>query len=328
MSSETSIEWTDHTFSPWWGCTKVHAGCKNCYAETMDARWAGKGKEHWGPSAARRMIVGEWGKPGEWNRAAKRKLGRRARVFCASMCDIFEDFNGVVENQLGQRLYRDGEDRVRTQETPLPVTVVWLRWRVWELIMKTPNLYWLLLTKRPENIERMVPPAWLVKWPDNVMTGTSPCDQETADVCVPALLRTPGPHFLSCEPLIGPIDFAKIPDEWDRPPGHGSPTLLGDIEWVIFGGESGGGARPCNIEWIRSGVAQCRAAGIAPLVKQLGANVHWNGIGTPEEPVFPGAARREDVGGAFRVYLKDSKGGDMQEWPEDLRVRQWPKEAS
>lgn len=89
MSSETKIQWTDHTFNPWWGCTKVHDGCKNCYAEAFDKRVGGA---HWGTRASRRMILGEWGNPAKWNKVAAAS-GVRARVFCASMCDLFEELD-------------------------------------------------------------------------------------------------------------------------------------------------------------------------------------------------------------------------------------------
>lgn len=245
MSANSAIEWTTHTFNPWWGCTKVHQGCKNCYAETLDHRWGG---DHWGPSNPRRMVLGEWSKPAQWDKAAK-AAGERHRVFCASMCDLFEDLD------------RD-HPVFDQQDKPVEMahhagrfwTIPDLRARVFQIIEETPNLLWLLLTKRPENITRMVPPGWLTRWPDNVMTGTSPCDQETADKCIPHLIDVPGSHFLSVEPMLGPVDLSDF----------------GGIDWVICGGESGPGARPMDPKWARSLRDQCVGAGVPFHFKQWG----------------------------------------------------------
>ena len=338
MSENSNIEWTDHTFNGWWGCTKVHAGCKNCYAES-----------HWGNNP-RRMILGEWGKPAKWNKEAE-KAGRRARVFCSSMCDVFEDYNGLVVDQQGN---------------DAKWSVDGLRRRIFTIIEETPHLEWLLLTKRPENIRPMVPLRWLDNWPDNVMTGTSPCDQATADKCIPELLKVPGRRFLSCEPLIGPIDlrlsrelladmmgkypFPGLEDEYRTKRHH-------RIHWVIAGGESGHGARPCQTAWLRSLKRQCEDAGVPFFCKQLGATVidddhagafssytQWvnkaqswiGGTGAlcydaKDRPCLIGADfKRADQEGAFPVRyfipveLNHKKGGDPAEWPADLRVRQFP----
>lgn len=319
MSTGTRIEWTDHTFNPWWGCTKVHAGCKNCYAEALDRRWGG---DHWGPKGPRRMVLGEWSKPAKWNAAAK-AAGRVDRVFCASMCDLFEDYDGPVVDQQGRPVpMRDSVDNW---------TVPGLRRRVFDLIDDTPHLLWLLLTKRPENVLEMVPPAWLRRWPSNVMTGTSPCDQKTADTCIPALLKVPGRRFLSCEPLVGPVDLDRNGVRDGAAVRHDRPesSWLRNIHWVIVGGESGNGARMFNIEWARSIRDQCRAAGVPVFIKQLGANPalprqseaarNWPTGTTCAPRAGPGDHWAELV-----VLLNDPKGGDWSEWPEDLRVREFP----
>lgn len=260
MSTTTGIAWTDHTLNPWWGCTKVHSGCANCYAESLDARWA-QTSTHWGKDAPRRMVLGEWSKPAKWNREALATFGRPARVFCASMCDLFEDFDGPVVDQ---------------QDKPVEMkyhkgrfwTVPTLRARVFNIIEETPNLEWQLLTKRPENIRKMVPPAWLTDWPAHVLTGTSPCDQATADKSIPPLLAVPGRHFLSCEPLLGPIEFwpemfGNTGDSWCNP----------RINWVIVGAESNGAK--CGrfadgyADAARSIIDQCRAAGVPCFHKQM-----------------------------------------------------------
>lgn len=344
MSENSGIEWTDHTWNPWWGCTKVHSGCANCYAEALDRRWGG---DHWGKGATRRMVLGEWGKPAKWNREAIATLGRRARVFCASMCDLFEDFRGEVVDQRGDPVPMPGQwlpiygklGRRMSADGGRCWTVAALRARVFDLIAETPNLEWLLLTKRPENIVRMVPINWLGtgEWPANVMTGTSPCDQATADKCIPALLDVPGRHFLSIEPLLGPVELpldrierddkgeafwlhgAKCPSYCDFACG-GGVEIAGGIDWVIVGGESGAKARPCGLGWIESILSQCERAGVPVFVKQLGA-----------KPVGPRCrdcadARVDGVcdNGGGACAPKDPKGGDIAEWPKHLRVREFP----
>lgn len=288
MSTTTGIEWTNHTFNPWWGCAKVHSGCAFCYAESLDNRWGGK---HWG-SGPRRMVLGEWGKPHRWNADAA-KSGTHAWVFCASMCDLFEDYDGPVVDQRG--LPVPMRDQVGNWTVPL------LRRRVFRIIEETPNLQWQLLTKRPENVTRMVPTDWMRSWPTNVLTGTSPCDQKTADASIPHLLRIPGRRFLSCEPLLGAIDYAKVPDEWDRPCLRTIPKpLIGDIDWVIVGCESNGKRTrrlPNDTEagyWdaAASIINQCREAGV---------------------PVF----HKQAPCGSMVSH-------DPSEWPEPMRVRQMP----
>jgi len=285
----TKIQWTDSTFNPWWGCAKVSPGCANCYAETFSKR---VGERVWGVSAEhRRFSDAHWEEPVKWNRMASAR-NERQRVFCASMADVFE---GRPE---------DDADRAR----------------LFALIEATPHLDWQLLTKRPENMVRLAPASWAGGWPRNVWAGCTVEDQAAADERIPYLLRVPASvRFLSCEPLLGPVDLARIDQgatcdllnalegSWrNRAPGsppYRYPPATG-IHWVIVGGESGPGARPMDLAWARSIVEQCCAAGVPVFVKQLGAR-----------PVLDGAPLR----------LRDRKGGDMAEWPEDLRVRQFPK---
>lgn len=222
MSERSAIEWTDHTFNPWWGCTKVSSGCKNCYAETLSNRY---GHDVWGPRARRRFF-GEkhWQEPLRWNKAAEEE-GRRARVFCASMADVFED-NASLESE---------------------------RQKLWSLISETPFLDWQLLTKRPENVLRMVP--WTVEWPHNVWIGTSVENQEAADYRLPLLKQIPAlVRFLSCEPLLGPIVELN----------------LSGIHWLIAGGESGPNHRPVKADWIRQLRDTCLQANVAFFFKQWG----------------------------------------------------------
>lgn len=247
----SNIEWTDHTFNPWMGCAKVSDGCKNCYAETlMDKRY---GKVKWGPQGQRvRTSAANWKKPLKWNREAA-AAGKRARVFCASLADVFED----------------KPDQPEMDE-----------WRedLFDLIELTPNLDWLLLTKRPENVMKMLPREWqpYSDWGGmvrNVWIGTSVENQEQADTRIPALLTIPAAvRFLSMEPLLGKVELSMIdgvfydggmPFPWQRLEEPG-------INWVIVGGESGPNARPMHPDWARKIQVECQLAGVPFLFKQWG----------------------------------------------------------
>lgn len=265
MAANTKIEWADHTFNPWIGCSKVSAGCANCYAEEMmDRRF---GKATWGDNGTRvRTSDANWRKPLQWDRAAA-AAGERHRVFCASLADVFED---------------------RPELEP---------WRddLFRLITDTPNLDWLLLTKRPENVirlsdlaiqhkgETLVP---IVETVPNIWIGTSVENQEQADKRIPELLKIPAPvRFLSMEPLLGPVDLTsftdrKCPhgtwtDRFNALDGVGGPK----IDWIIVGGESGHNARPMHPDWVRSIRDQCRAADVPFFFKQRGEWIvatSWN----------------------------------------------------
>lgn len=304
MGENSNIAWTTHTFNPWVGCQRVSPGCTHCYAESYDRRVGGAvdpadgaKKLRWGPTAPRvRTATANWRKPLKWNAAAK-AAGVRHRVFCSSLADVFED---------------------RPELAP---------WRedLFGLIASTRSLDWLLLTKRPENTRRLWPatmnepgghgvlwcpppdPTW---WP-NVWLGTTVEDQQRANERVPALLSVPARvRFLSCEPLLERVDL----NPWLLSE-HGRRAIGAHpgIGWVIIGGESGPGARPFALEWARHLVRQCRSAGGAPFVKQLGAR--------------PTAAGSEHIGPDSQClrHLVDPAGGDPAEWPADLRVREFPE---
>jgi protein gp37 len=183
MAEQTSILWTDHTFNPWRGCTKVSDGCKFCYAEAQqDLRLKAV---HWGPNGTRVVAaVSTWREPLTWNRAARR-AGERRRVFCASLADVFEDRPDL--------------------EQP--------RARLWELINQTTGLDWLLLTKRAHRIAECLPADWGSGWP-NVWLGTSVENKKDGLPRIEHLRRIPAVvHFLSAEPLLedlGPIDLTGI----------------------------------------------------------------------------------------------------------------------
>lgn len=317
----SKIEWTHHTFNAWEGCEKVSAGCANCYAEQRDRQY--HGGSHWGSNGTRKMMSeGYWKQPLKWNVCryqcslcgawnhpnsticAKKGclatendfvIVKRPRVFCSSLADVFENRPELLEP----------------------------RRRLFDLISDTPNLDWLLLTKRPENVLDNVPVKWLGDgFPDNVWLGASVENQEQADKRIPELLKIPAAvRFLSCEPLLGDVSFQRQIRgiEWNlltgeqREGGFRSRPGRG-IDWVIVGGESGTGAREFDIKWARSLQNQCADAGVAFFLKQLGANAIGNITSASVGPV----ALNKDG------WLKDKKGGDWNEWPEDLRVRQMP----
>jgi protein gp37 len=257
MAETTGIAWTDSTFNPWIGCTKVGPGCDHCYAEALDKRHRWKGATHWGAGVERmRTAPSNWAKPLAWNAKAAAS-GKPWRVFCASLADVFD--NEVPE--------------------------VW-RADLWRLIRATPALTWLLLTKRIGNVEKMHPGGWY----PNVWIGATIVNQDEADRDVPKLLAAPAAvRFVSYEPALGPVDWTKFPG----------------IDWIIIGGESGAQARRFDWEWARSTIAQCRQIGAAPFMKQTGT----------------------DYTALYERVQKDRNGADPAEWPEDLRVREYPSGA-
>jgi protein gp37 len=235
MGEATAIGWTDHTFNPWWGCERVSPGCNHCYAEAFAKR---TGNVVWGKSADRRRFGDKhWAEPVKWN-AKARAEGVVRRVFCASMADVFEDRADHTED----------------------------RSRLFDLIDQTHWLDWQLLTKRPENVLRMVPLDWRFEvaegrftWPHNAWVGTTVEDQQRANERVPLLLQIPAPvRFLSCEPLLGPVTLA--------------PWLHEGVGWVICGGESGPKHRPLDLEDARVLRDECEEAGVPFFFKQVGGH--------------------------------------------------------
>ena len=239
MGESTAISWTDHTFNPWWGCERVSPGCQNCYAEAFAKR---TGHTVWGKQAERRFFGDKhWNEPIKWNAKAEAE-GVRRRVFCASMADVFEE--------------REELEPYRT--------------RLYDLIEATSALDWQLLTKRPQNVTDMVPGHWLWReWPTNAWVGTTVEDQERANLRVPTLLTIPAAiRFLSCEPLLGPVDLDGL---WGYPgSADGDDLDRWPIDWVIVGGESGPRHRPFDLDWARNLRRQCDRAQVPFFFKQVG----------------------------------------------------------
>jgi protein gp37 len=294
----TKIAWTDATFNPWIGCTKVGPGCDHCYAEAQDQRW--HCGEHWGAGAPRRRTSERlWRGPEEWDRfRAAGKLSSRRKgvdvptplwVFCASLADVFDN----------------------------EVEPAW-RADLWALIRRTPHLRWQLVTKRVGNVWKMLPADWgatpaqigpaVCEFTDgaayrHVGIIATVVNQEEYDRDAPKLLalKTVGVRWvgLSVEPMLGPIDL---------PPPLSSPGF----DWVICGGESAQGgqaARPFVLQWSYWLRDQCAARGVPFFMKQVGS-----------KPVT------ERAGGVTLPFpICDRAGADPAEWPEALRVRQMPR---
>jgi protein gp37 len=251
----SKIEWCNHTFNPWIGCQKVSPGCDHCYAEAMmDHRY---GRVQWGPHGERvRTSEANWKKPLLW---ANKANGSRPRVFCASLADWLDNrVPGEWRSDLG------------------------------DLIEATPELDWLLLTKRPENYRKLAP--WnLDKIPSNIWLGVTCEDQEYYERRWAILSRLKAAvKFVSYEPALGPLTRLQLQ------PGGSIP------DWIIAGGESGPDARRMKPGWVRALRDDCADLGIAFFLKQIGSN----------HDRWP-----TNICG---------KGDDMSEWPKDLRVREFP----
>lgn len=222
MGEHTGIKWTDHTFSGWWGCVKVSPACANCYAERDSNRW---GFEVWGADAPRKISGDKyWNEPLRWNKKAA-EAGVMRRVFSASMSDVFEDRRDLDPH----------------------------RERLWNLIEKTPNLIWLLLSKRPESWN-LLPTKWQTKTPDRVWLGVTAESQDWLEKRATYLKDAPSKiKFISVEPMLGPIVLGP----------HAAY-----IDWVIVGAESGRNPRPMNPAWVKNLRDECIDKGIKFFYKQ------------------------------------------------------------
>ena len=259
MGDITNIAWTDKTHNEWIGCQKVtEAECGDCYA----LRWANRhGMDVWGGLfTSGRHLTQTHNNPRKWNREAQEQ-GRRFKVFCASLSDVFEPHPQVAQ----------------------------ARRRLWALIEETPFLEWQLLTKRPKFIRTLVPQSWLQAWPANVWIGTSVGTQAAAEKRIPYLFDLAAPvAFLSCEPLIEPVTLAPFL----------SPNV---INWIICGGYSGKEHRPMQLAWARRLRDECQQYQVAYFMKQLGS-------------VY-----------AREHSLRNWKGEDIAEFPEDLQIQEFPR---
>lgn len=333
---DTKIQWTDKTWNPVRGCSRVSQGCVNCYAERQAARFAAPGQPFSGFVRVTSLASGlQYENPqaaGDWHRpqwTGKVELVEKhlqdplhwkkpCRIFVNSMSDLFHE-----------NLPDEAIDRV------------------FAVMALCPQHTFQVLTKRPkrmlqysdftfDNREDGIG-SWMRYYskgsdpgiPDmmplpNVWLGVSVEDQQTADERIPLLLQTPAAvRFVSYEPALGPVDFQKAaaPFFRDKTVIQEFKPLLG-VDQIIVGGESGPGARPFHIDWAREVIEQCKAAHAAAFFKQAGSNcVTVTPLTWPEGTKFNMV---KFVGIPLGVNLKDRKGGDPLEWPIDTRVRQFP----
>jgi protein gp37 len=304
------IQWTDQTWNPVTGCTKVSAGCKNCYAEALFPRVCAGQFVRCKPfqtklsagariTTRKRCFTDVLCHPGRLNKPLKRR--KPTRWFVNSMSDLFHE--DVPDSFIDQ---------------------------VFAVMALCPQHTFQVLTKRERRMRTWVTEDggavveafhenekhWEIQWPGwplpNVWLGVSVENQPTADDRIRHLLDTPAAvRFVSAEPLLGPVDFGA----------HLWRTPFGKLDWVIVGGESGPKARPCDVAWIRSIVEQCKTTGVACFVKQLGRRPLWEECDAFGDRVDLETLPRR----LWRQPCLDRKGGDPADWPEDLRVREWPE---
>lgn len=290
MGKETGIPWCDKTFNPWHGCVEVSPECDNCYAREFDARF---GDSHWGDVPRRFFGEKHWNEPLHWNKAAEAgargKDGRRTLVFCASMCDVFEKLDGLEP---------------------------W-RFKLWGLIKATPHLTWLLLTKRPQFISKMLPEEL---WGSpNIWIGTTVGYRQSlwrAEELINQRMITKLPvGFLSVEPLLEPLSISTVINpkhmvDW----GDGFPrphTMCAwSANWVIVGSESGDKARPMETAWAASVIRECEEARVPVFMKQADEDA-------PEISALP------PPGQAPSVTHPPYRRRDLRLKPDGMRRTHW-----
>lgn len=284
MAQNTKIQWTNHTINLWIGCTHVHAGCDNCYAEALAKRF---GNDVWGADKPRKAVKSVWSDLDRFQKLAAAS-GEIHRVFVGSMMDIFEKPMPVIDSKGLKQSYNTEA----------------LRTMLFQRIHSNqyPNLLFLFLTKRPSNINKYIFESWKSNPPVNVMFGASVVNQETADKLIPQLLQVNGKRFLSCEPLLGQVDIEKYLSPCSYYCDHSEAAFqqycnseefneLDDdeqifasasfyrdfhkpgpslIDWIIVGGESGHKARPMHPDWACSIRDQCAVANVPFFFKQWG----------------------------------------------------------
>ena len=326
-TAETKIQWTDRTWNPVRGCARVSPGCEHCYAERVAYRFNGEGQPYEGLtvlgkkgprwSGEARFIPSALGEPSKWRKPQ--------RIFVNSMSDLFHD--DVTNEQIAAVFGVMAACPQHTFQvlTKRPARMVeWFQWVSGKPGFSNPLQACCMSAldferehhsrgdAGPLHIDRCADPEG--PWPlPNVHLGVSCENQETANKRIPVLLQTPAAlRFISAEPLLGPVNLTEVGVTLCRDALRVDCEKQGlwhaerHLDWVIVGGESGSGARPCSSDWIVDIVGQCRRADIACFVKQLGSYAF----------------------GHSNIRLKDRKGGDITEWPPELQVRQMPRRAA
>ena len=360
MGEKTKIEWTDATWNPLRGCSRVSEGCRHCYAELLAARFSKAGA--WGHGFAEMTKHGpRW--TGRVELLPSRldlplRWSEPRRIFVSSTSDVFHESlpdeaidriftTMALAHQHTFQILTKRPERMRQYLERLTASTRELGYENWprRLEAQMNGLVDIIGAKRVQQICET--PDVNSEWPlPNVWLGVSVEDQASADARIPLLLSTPAAkRFVSYEPALGPVRFTHlyVRDECELDAVRGTEAatvqhlavpprkVYAPLDWIIVGGESGPGARPFDVAWARSTIAQCKAAGVACFVKQLGAspcdsNVNCSDWG--EEIEFDGPPRGVDGAAAASVRLRDRKGGRVDEWPDDLRVREFPPGAS
>ncbi|MEK6280295.1 MAG: phage Gp37/Gp68 family protein [Acidobacteriota bacterium] len=317
---DTKIEWTDATWNPIRGCSVVSEGCRNCYAMTVAARFSGKGPDgkdlpyaglayrnesgaHW--TGKVRLIEEHLNDPLKWRKPK--------RVFVNSMSDLFHE---SIPDEWIVAIFRVMEASTARRHS-------------FQILTKRPQRMLDFISKRNRTNPHLCPA-------ENIWLGVSVEDQKTADERIPLLLETPAAvRWVSAEPLLGPVDFTNLRggtfnvlDGIDfenigdiRDAGILSKSDIPSLDWAVVGGESGLGARVMRVDWARSIIQQCQAAGVPVFMKQVGRYPS----GDPGEFLTTGdtwQSKDELEGGPV---LQSRKGGNVEEWPKDLQVREFPK---
>lgn len=327
MGEKTGIAWTDSTWNPVRGCTKVSAGCKNCYAETFAERWRGIPGHAFAQGFDLRLVPEALELPLRWKKPRRVFVNSMSDLFHEGVPDEFIDLVFAVMALAPQHTFQVLTKRQARMRAFLSAAKQELYGRLNEAARQVTGRGGIAIL--PTQRHGMVEDRWPLP---NVWLGVSVEDQCSADERIPELLATPAAvRFLSCEPLLGPVDLGHlyggvsigkaVDVTVDALAGryaaawHGRRTQPGPldsacshVDWVIVGGESGPGARPCDIAWVRNLVRQCKAAGVPAFVKQLGA-----------DPIMEP--------GPLPWPCEDRAGRDPAEWPPDLRVRAWPTDG-
>jgi len=353
--ANTKIQWTDKTWNPVRGCSIVSPGCHNCYAMKTAHRFDKPGQPYegltkLGPHGAQwngevRCVPERLSEPLSWRKPCM--------VFVNSMSDLFhekvpDEFIDQVFAVMALCPKHTFQVLTKRPERMRKYLLHYKPGSICDASIKTFGRY-LHIGEWKEHDEgsyrKLIPPQWPLL---NVWLGVSCEDQQRVDERIPHLLQTPAAvRFVSAEPLLSRMELPTVTDKGDdiddddeRDASELPETIIGAclenigprrIDWVIVGGESGPNARPCEIDWIRSIVKQCKATGVACFVKQLGQEVIWNGFqggyGDGPSDCWPDHVRKTATDtreGKWSLRLRDPKGGDPSEWPEDLRVREMP----
>lgn len=315
---KTKIAWTDATWNPIRGCSRVSEGCRNCYAEAMAARFSGPGLPYEGLAADGRwtgkvrLVPKHLADPLRWRKPR--------RIFVNSMSDLFHE--GLPDEYIDKVFAVMCIGNASPQHTFQILTKRPERMRAYMSDPKTPFRVHSQIV-HDITVKGYYPNEGGCDWratpwpPPRVWLGVSVEDQRTADERIRLLTETPAAlRFVSAEPLLGPIDLRIDLSSWARPLMFGGEIVFHALDWVIVGGESGPKARPCDVGWIRQIVKDCAATKVPVFVKQLGS-----------APAVSGAEAdcRHPTFKMLEFGLKDRKGGDPEEWPIDLRVRQFPE---